>query len=178
MWFFYLIGNNEAVHKRITTEIQAHAHELLTAEVIETLTYTKAALYETLRLYPQAIALSRDVADTITVGGEIISAGTSVILSHYVTNRDGRWWQRPDEFYPEHFLNGSTTERHKYTFLPFGGGIHNCVGRHFAELEMMVIIVTLLRAFTINANENNITPSVSITYKPERDVMVTITPTH
>jgi cytochrome P450 len=177
VWFFYLIGKNEAVHRRISDEIQAHYDEPLTPESIEHLSYTKAALYETLRLYPQAIALTRDVADTIGVGGQSVSPGTAVIMSLYATHRDSRWWQRPDEFYPEHFLNIATTGRHKCTFLPFGGGLHNCVGRHFAELEMMLIIVTLLRAFTIKTNVN-IKPTVSITFKPEYDVTVSITPTH
>lgn len=175
IWFFYLIGKNEAVHKRITSEIQSLDEETLTPETIERLIYTKAALYETLRLYPQAIALSRDAAETITVGGKTVPQGTSVIMSLYATNLDGRWWERPNEFYPEHFLNGAVTQRHKYTFLPFGGGVHNCVGRHFAELEMMVIIATVLREIKIHVNEE-IKPTVSITYKPERDVIVSITP--
>lgn len=175
IWFFYLIGKNEAVHKRITSEIQSIKDDPLTPETIERLIYTKAALYETLRLYPQAIALSRDTAETITVGGKTVPQGTSVIMSLYATNRDGRWWERPNEFYPEHFLNGAVTQRHKYTFLPFGGGVHNCVGRHFAELEMIVIIATVLREIKIHVNEE-IKPTVSITYKPERDVIVSITP--
>ncbi|MDP2178604.1 cytochrome P450 [Methylicorpusculum sp.] len=176
IWFFYLIGKHEAVHKRITREIQGLKDDKLTPDTIEQLIYTKAALYETLRLYPQAIALSRDTAETITVGGKTVPQGTSVIMSLYATNRDGRWWARPNEFHPEHFLNSGVTPRHKYTFLPFGGGVHNCVGRHFAELEMMVIIATVLREFTILVNEE-IKPTVSITYKPERDVIVSITPT-
>lgn len=175
IWFFYLIGRHEVVHKRITSEIMELEDAPLTPETMERLTYTKAALYETLRLYPQAIALSRDTAETITVGGQRIPKDTSVIMSLYATNRDGRWWDRPDEFYPEHFLNGAATQRHKYTFLPFGGGVHNCVGRHFAELEMMVIIATVLRAFTIHVNED-INPTVSITYKPEKDVIASVTP--
>ncbi|MDO9240700.1 MAG: cytochrome P450, partial [Methylicorpusculum sp.] len=176
IWFFYLIGKHEAVHKRITREIQGLKDDKLTPDTIEQLIYTKAALYETLRLYPQAIALSRDTAETITVGGKTVPQGTSVIMSLYATNRDSRWWERPNEFHPEHFLNSGVTPRHKYTFLPFGGGVHNCVGRHFAELEMMVIIVTVLREFTILVNEE-IKPTVSITYKPERDVIISITPT-
>jgi cytochrome P450 len=176
IWFFYLIGKNEAVHKRITDEIQKHGDESLTLENIEKLNYTKAALYETLRLYPQAIALSRDAADIITIGGKAIDQHTNVIMSIYATHHDAKFWQRPNEFYPDHFLNGATNERHKYAFLPFGGGIHNCIGRHFAELEMMLIIVTLLRAFTFKTNVD-IKPTVSITFKPEHDLIISITPT-
>jgi len=175
IWFFYLLGKHEAIHQRITDEIQQYAAESLSLENIEMLSYTKAALYETLRLYPQAIALSRDATDNISVGGENIGKNTTVIMSVFATHRDGRLWQRPQAFYPEHFLDGAATERHKNAFLPFGGGIHNCIGRHFAELEMMMTIVAILRNFTIKTNVN-IKPALSITYKPERDVMVSITP--
>ncbi|MEQ1530080.1 MAG: cytochrome P450 [Methylococcales bacterium] len=176
IWFFYLIGRHAEAHKRITDEIQHHAAESLTLENIEKLSYTKAALFETLRLYPQAIALSRDTSGIITIGGESISKNTAIIMSIYATHHDGKRWQRPDEFYPEHFLNRAAAERHKYEFLPFGGGIHNCIGRHFAELEMMLIIVTILKTFKIKCNAD-IKPTLSLTYKPERDVMVSITST-
>lgn len=174
IWFFYLLGKHASVHQRITDEILSLGDAPLTPDILEQLIYTKATLYETLRLYPQAIALSRDTAEAIIVGGNTIQRDTSVIMSLYATNRDARWWERPDEFYPEHFLN-DRTKRHKYAFLPFGGGVHNCVGRHFAELEMMVIIGTLLRQFTLAVSED-IGPTVSITYKPKKDVIVSITP--
>lgn len=173
-WFFYLIGKNERVHKTITDEIHNHINEPLTQKNIEKLSYTKAALYETLRLYPQAIALSRDVADPMILDGKTIEKNTSIIMSIYATHRNPEIWQNPNDFYPEHFLNDTANGRHKFAFLPFGGGMHTCIGRHFAELEMMLIIATLLRAITVRTNVE-IKPTVSITYKPKRDVIVSIT---
>ena len=78
-------------------------------------------------------------------------------------------------FYPEHFLNQQAGNRHKYAFFPFGGGLHNCIGRHFAELEMMIVIVTSLRAFTFETI-NTVKEAASITLKPDRDVWVSIKP--
>ncbi len=174
-WFFYLIGKNAEVQQKISAEIQPFAEEPLSFDLLERLSYTKAALYETLRLYPQAIALSRDSIDSIQIGGEHIAKGTSVIMSVYVTQRDPRFWQRPQVFYPEHFLPEAVSERHKYAFLPFGAGMHNCIGKHFAELEMLLIIVAMLRVFNIKT-QAEIKPTLSITYKPERDVKVTLRP--
>ena len=57
-WFFYLIGKHETVHKKITAEIRTHKDDPLTLENLSRLVYTKAALYETLRLYPPTTALS------------------------------------------------------------------------------------------------------------------------
>ncbi len=174
-WFFYLIGKNKDAHKLVTDEIKEYANDPLNMETIAKLHYTKAALYETLRLYPQAIALSRDAAGTVTVGEQQIGESTTVVMSIFATHHDDRHWKRPNEFYPEHFLNGEAEKRHKCVFMPFGGGIHTCIGRHFAELEMMIIIATLLREFTVDTKVD-IKPAVSITFKPERDVVVSLKP--
>jgi cytochrome P450 len=94
----------------------------------------------------------------------------------YATHRDEKLWERPNEFYPERFVNPEMeTERHKYAFFPFGGGLHNCIGRHFAELEMMIIIVTLLRAVTFST-DTNVKEAVSVTLKPNRDVILSMMP--
>ncbi|OAI00919.1 hypothetical protein A1353_19110 [Methylomonas methanica] len=175
VWFFYLVGKHPEVHEKITAEIQRLIGERVTLDDIDNLRYTKAALYETLRLYPQAIGLSRDVAEKITLGGKAIDAGTSVIMSIYATHRDTAIWPHPDEFYPNHFLDESSQDRHKYAFLPFGGGMHTCVGKHFAEVEMMIIIATILKERSVKTT-SLVSPTVSITYKPERDIILSITP--
>ncbi len=53
-------------------------------------------------------------------------------------------WQHPHAIYPEHFLIDEAKERHKYAFLPFGAGMHNRIDKHFAELEMLLIIAAAI----------------------------------
>jgi cytochrome P450 len=170
-WFIYLIGSHPGIHQKITDEILNYKEESLAFDLIAKLPYTKAALYETLRLYPQAIALSRDVVEEITINEQSIQPGTSIIMSIYDAHRNPNYWDKPNEFYPEHFLNYK--ERYKYAFMPFGGGMHQCVGRHLAEFEMMIIIIALLRQFKFITN-NQVKPRVSITYKPASDMIVSI----
>lgn len=176
VWFFYLIGKHEAVHKKITEEISWHREETLTSENLSKLVYTKAALHETLRLFPAAAGLSRQpVAQDFELDGNKISQDTIILLSLNYAHHDNKLWEQPDKFYPEHFANPKfTAKRHRFAFLPFGGGIHNCIGRHLAELEMMLIIVSLLREFTFK-HGLDIKKAISITVKPDRDVRVTIT---
>lgn len=174
IWFFYLISKHEAIHKLISDEIRTNKDDRLTAENLAKLSYTKAALYETLRLYPPSTMLATHAIEDVVIGGQTISQGTTVILDLFVTHRNEKLWTQPNEFYPEHFLNKeAVTERHKYAFFPFGGGLHNCLGRHFAELEMMIVIVTLLREFTFKSH-TVVKEAVSMTLKPDRDVMVSI----
>jgi len=63
--------------------------------------------------------------------------------------------------------------RHKYAFIPFGGGIHNCIGRHLAELEMMIVVTILLRNFKVS-RVSEAKGKVSLTLKPDRDLMATL----
>ena len=177
-WFFYLLGKNQDVHNNVTAEIMKFRDDALTTANLEKLVYTKAALNETLRLYPPSGGITSQAVEDITVGGYNIKKGTTILLSLFVTHHHAALWERPDEFYPEHFLNPQmTADRHKYAFYPFGGGLHNCIGRHFAELEMMIVIVTLLREFTFKT-DNTVKEAISITLKPDRDVMLSITPLH
>lgn len=69
VWFFYLIGKHQTVHKKITEEIRSHKDDLLTQENLGELSYTKAALYETLRLYPPSTALIRQPLEDVVIGG-------------------------------------------------------------------------------------------------------------
>jgi cytochrome P450 len=164
VWFFYLIGKHQTVHKKITEEIRNHKDDLLTQENLGKLSYTKAALYETLRLYPPSTALIRQPLEDVVIGGQAISKGTTIILGMYATHRDEKLWERPNEFYPERFVNPEMeTERHKYAFFPFGGGLHNCISAticsnacSFSSIRVSMSLKTS-RIMSISAAPENVT---------------------
>jgi enediyne biosynthesis protein E7 len=177
VWFFYLIGKHEAIQQKIIDEVRLYQSKDLTPENLAKLTYTKAALYETLRHYPAATALSRNPAvDNFEIDDHKIARDTTLLISIYAAQHDTQSWEKPDDFFPDHFANPELADkRHRYAFLPFGGGIHNCIGKHLAEQEMMVIIVSLLREFNFRT-EMTVKTAMSVTMKPDRDVMVAIKP--
>ncbi|CAG7856216.1 cytochrome P450 family 4 subfamily V [biofilm metagenome] len=177
VWFFYLLGKHSEIHEHISAEIAAFRHEPLTADLLQKYAYTKAALQETLRRYPAGIGVSRNLSvDSINLDGHDIGRDTTLFVSLYATHHDPALWAKPNSFYPEHFVDPEqTAKRHRFAYLPFGGGIHNCIGRHLAELEMMLIIISLLREFRFKT-EMTVKTAVSITLKPDRDVFVKSVP--
>ena len=175
-WFFYLIGKNGKVHAKVTEEIRAFKNDPLTATNLAKLAYTKATLFEALRLFPPTKALSLQANEDIIIDGQLFTKDTIVILSMYATHRHPSYWEMPNEFNPEHFYNKNTKgELDRYAFFPFGGGLHNCIGRHFAEHEMMIIIVMLLREFTFKTDAD-INEAIKDTLKPAHDVVISISP--
>lgn len=176
-WFFYLIGQHEAVQQSIIEEIRRYQNEPLTPETLAKLTYTRAALSETLRKYPAATAISRNpIVDDFVLDGNSIPQDTTMLISIYAAHHAAQSWEKPEDFYPEHFADPQLAgKRHRYAYLPFGGGIHNCIGKHLAELEMLIIIVSLLREFSFKT-VMSVKNAISVTMKPDRDVTVAIKP--
>ena len=84
----------------------------------------------------------RTLTAPMCVGGRELPAGTRVVPSIYLTNRNPGVYEHPQEFRPERFL-GSSPET--FSWIPFGGGIRRCIGASFALQEMKLILRTALR---------------------------------
>jgi len=168
LWFFYLTGKHAKVREKVGAEVRALPADATAAQVLSGLPYTKAAIQETLRLYPPTTALSNQTAADIRLGPYTIRKGTTIMFSMYATHRNPRFWDQADSFDPERFTGGAN-RRPKYAYFPFGGGLHNCLGRHFVELEMLLIIAEFFRVFSfqtdICAQE-----AIGITLKPDRPI--------
>ncbi|HEY0517539.1 MAG TPA: cytochrome P450, partial [Solirubrobacteraceae bacterium] len=103
--------------------------------------YMNAVCNETLRVRPVVPIVVRMLREPFRVAGRELPAGTRVVPSIYLTNRNSRVYERPAEFLPERFLQeGPET----FSWIPFGGGIRRCIGAAFAQLEMKLILRTVL----------------------------------
>jgi cytochrome P450 len=107
--------------------------------------YMQAVVTETLRVRPVVPLVVRLLREPLQVGDRVLPAGTRVVPSIYLTNRNPRVYDAPSEFRPERFLeNGPET----FSWIPFGGGIRRCIGASFATLEMKLILRTALAELT------------------------------
>jgi cytochrome P450 len=100
-----------------------------------------AVVNETLRVRPVVPIVVRMLQEELQVGVYRLPKGTRVVPSIYLTNRNPRVYEEPEEFLPERFLvDGPET----FSWIPFGGGIRRCIGASFAQLEMKLILRTVL----------------------------------
>jgi len=103
--------------------------------------YMRAVIHETMRVRPVVPMVVRTLREPLRVGEHELPKGTRVAPSIYLTNRDSRVYEAPEEFRPERFL-GSQPET--FSWIPFGGGIRRCIGASFAMLEMKLMLGTIL----------------------------------
>ncbi len=115
----------------------------LTAEIDEGESdeYMQAVVHETMRVRPVVPLVVRVLKEPLRVGEHELPIGTRVAPSIWLTNRDPRTYEDPQEFRPERFLD---RQPETFSWIPFGGGIRRCIGASFALLEMKLMLRTIL----------------------------------
>jgi cytochrome P450 len=103
--------------------------------------YMTAVVNETLRIRPVVPIVARVLQQELRVDGYELPAGTRVTPSIYLTNRNPRVYDDPTAFRPERFLQSGPDT---FAWIPFGGGIRRCIGASFAQLEMKLMLRTML----------------------------------
>jgi cytochrome P450 family 135 len=103
--------------------------------------YMTAVVNETLRVRPVVPIVARMLTQELQVGSFLLPKGTRVVPCIYLTNRNPRVYEDPQEFRPERFLEAGPET---FSWIPFGGGIRRCIGASFAQLEMKLILRTML----------------------------------
>jgi cytochrome P450 len=103
--------------------------------------YMMAVINETLRVRPVVPRAGRVLTEQLRVGSYDLPAGTIILVSIYLTNRDPRVYPDPDAFRPERFLENAPET---FSWIPFGGGIRRCIGAAFAQHEMKLVLRTIL----------------------------------
>ncbi len=143
-WILYALGGRPEVQAQARAEVAAVTGGAPpTTAHLPQLKLLNAILLESLRLYPPAVISARYVAESFTFAGHAIPAGAMLIYSPYVTHRSPAVYADPRAFRPERWL-GDAPRRSGAEFLPFGGGIHRCVGSMMATTELTVILARLL----------------------------------
>jgi cytochrome P450 len=149
-WTSYLMSNNFVVERKLHRELA----EVLGGrgprlEDIPNLPYTRMVLDEALRLYSPVPIVARDLLEDDELAGYQIPKGTLAVVALYNTHRHPEFWERPLEFYPEHFAPEAVEKRPRYAYAPFGAGPRICIGLHFAQMEAVLILADIAQRFRL-----------------------------
>ncbi len=128
-------------------------------------------LAESMRLYPPAWIVGRQATEACQVNGRLLKRKEVVFLCQWVTHRDPRWWPDPDRFDPERFSPTQSAGRPRWAYFPFGGGSRLCVGESFAWAEVMLVLATVLRNWSMEwADSGMMLLDPGITLRPGREI--------
>jgi cytochrome P450 len=114
---------------------------------------TEMAFKEALRLIPPVPSMPRRALKDFEFGGYRIPAGTHVGINIHWTHHSTDYWENPERFDPTRFTREAEKARHKYAWVPFGGGAHMCLGLHFAYMQVKVLMAQMLARYRVTLTE-------------------------
>lgn len=149
-WTWYLLALHPAVQQRLHVELERVLGGAIPAvERLAELPYTRMVVEESLRLYPPAWCISRHAIAEDIIDGYRIPKGSFIIICPYTLHRHPQYWENPDAFDPERFAPERSAARQRFTYIPFGGGPHQCIGSGFAMQEAQLILATIAQRFRL-----------------------------
>jgi cytochrome P450 len=102
------------------------------------------AIKESLRLNAGAPVLWRRAVRPFEFGGHAFPEGTITGVNPMLTHLLPEVWEDPGRYDPSRFSPERSRGRHRFAFIPFGGGAHGCLGANFAYLQIRALLRTLL----------------------------------
>lgn len=164
-----------AILARLPELQEALAAEAAAAPAVD-LPLHRRVLSETMRLFPPAPMIIRSVTAPVRVAGCDLKPGDHVSVAVYPMHRRADLFPDPAGFDPDRFLPEAVASRHRYAWLPFGGGPRICIGMGFAMAEAEIILSTLTRAFRFEAAGDWPMPVQRVTLRPAAPVWLHAAP--
>lgn len=169
-WIFYLLATHPEVEQKLHEELEAVLEgRLPTAEDVPKLVYANQIVQETLRLYPAAWTINREVAEQVEIGGHVYEPGDTLMISQYVMHRDPRYYDEPERFMPERFAGDLLKRIPAFAYFPFGGGPRICIGNNFALMEAALLLATIAQRYRLHLKEPGqvVEPEPLVTLRPK-----------
>jgi cytochrome P450 len=132
--------------------------ESLPFERLDDLPLTEMAFKEAMRMAPPVPSLPRRAVRDFEFKGFRIPAGTGININPLFTHFMAEIWPEPDRYDPERFTLEASRGRHKFAYVPFGGGAHMCLGLNFAYMQAKCFAWHFL---------GNVRVSIAPDYRPE-----------
>ncbi|KAI1127439.1 cytochrome P450 [Nemania abortiva] len=147
--FYYLLKNPSAYHKAQQEVDRVVGDGVFKPEHLSQLKYIEASVRETMRVQgPIGVINLKPIKDTVIGGKYRVTTNDIITCNIQGLHHDRRvWGDDADLFRPERMLDGGFENMPPNAWKPFGNGARGCIGRFFAEQEMIMATTMLLQRF-------------------------------
>ena len=144
----YELGAHPEWQERIRVEVDALDTPELSYADLDKLPTVDLVMNEALRLVAPVPSLARRAVRDTDLVGYHVPAGTIVNVSPWFNHLMPELWDDPDRFDPGRFDSSRREDKvHPYAWVPFGGGVHKCIGMHFASVQIKATLNQILRRY-------------------------------
>ncbi|KAL1497220.1 hypothetical protein ABEB36_008216 [Hypothenemus hampei] len=153
------LARNQALQDKTRQHIQRILKKYdgeLTYEGLQEMTFLRQVVDETLRLYPPVLTISRIATEDCKLEGTdfVVEKGTTIVIPVIGLHRDPDLFPNPEKYDPERFTVENKSNIKPSSYLPFGDGPRNCIGKRFGLMQVQIGLVKILNSFRIEVNPN------------------------
>jgi pentalenene oxygenase len=157
-WALHLLGSRPDIEARLHAELDdVLGDRPISFDDLPQLTYLRATVSETLRMYPAAWLIPRSAATDTHLGGHPLRSGAYVFFSPYANHHDPALFPDPETFDPDRWLPDQAKPV-RCAHIPFSAGAHKCIGDTFAVTEVMITIATIVSAWRLRPDGRPVRP--------------------
>ena len=142
----YAVLKHQELKEKVVAEADAFFSGGPSAEKLaQQLDVTRRLIMESMRMWPAAPVLFRVAANSFDFAGYHVPAGTPMFLPQVVTHHLAEHFPEPDRFDIDRYLPERSEHRQPHAYVPFGVGVHRCLGAGFADLQTLLILAVVMR---------------------------------
>jgi cytochrome P450 len=175
-WAWYELDRHPDWQERLSTTASALPEgRALRMDETEAWEPGQQLVQETLRMYPPVWTMSRRAIGEDVLDGLSVAAGSDLFVSPYFTHRHPAHWEHAEEFDPARFNATANAARHRFSYLPFGGGGRRCIGEALAMHELASHFATMTRRFRLSRMDDEpLQIEARINYRIRSDLLMQV----
>lgn len=150
---FYALASNQDWQEELRQEMFSLNKDELEFDDVDKLEKTGYTFSEALRMYPPAPLTPRYALKEFEFAGHTIPANTTIMGTSIFSHYSEEYWTKPHTFDPMRFSPERAEDKKDFfQYIPFGGGIHKCLGLHFATVQGRMFLFHFLKKYKITKN--------------------------
>ena len=176
-WTLFLLSEQPELQEEAAAEARsALAAGRDDAALTDRLPKLRLILEESMRIYPPVPRFDREALSADRLGEAEVEPGDIISIWPWIIHRHKRLWDDPDSFVWDRFA-ADKAERHRFQYLPFGGGPRLCVGARFATVEALTILAHWLSRWRFAPSPGpEVRASGMVTLRPAGGLPLRLTP--
>jgi cytochrome P450 len=143
-WTLFLLAEQVELQEQAAVEAREALDGGIDAGLADRLPLLRRILEESMRIYPPVPRFDREAVAADRLGEAEVAPGDIISIWPWLLHRHKQLWDDPDAFDADRFLPERRAQRHRFQYLPFGGGPRLCVGARFATAEALTILASWL----------------------------------
>jgi len=165
-WLFLHVYQNPDTHHQLVADT-ADPQQVMNNLGQDKSTYLKSCIFESMRLSPVVVHLTRVAEQDTEILGQPIPMNSHVIPCVYLAQHNPDVFPAPYDYKPERFAPGKD---YHHAFFPFGFAARKCIGEHLALRQMQIILASFIQGLEMDLDHN-------FDYSPKRQMLL-IGPNH